>query len=79
MTVMADGTGVLLDLRKESLLTFNATGTFIFGRLKEGDDEETIVSQVISTYAVDKATAQTDVADFIEQLQQALGLNAANE
>jgi hypothetical protein len=79
MTVMADGTGVLLDLRNESMLTFNNTGTFMFGRLKEGDDLGTIVAQVISAYDVDESTALADVSSFVAQLQQALGLDTSSE
>ena len=75
MTTMADGTGVLLDLHSESLLTFNATGTFMFNRIKEGDNEDAIVAQVIATYQVDESTARADVATFIKQLQDALGLS----
>lgn len=78
MTVMADGTGVLLDLRNESLLTFNDTGAFMFGRIKEGDSEEAIVAQVITTYQVNESTAQEDVSHFIEQLTQTLSVNVCN-
>lgn len=73
MTVMADGTGVLLDLRNESLLTFNETGVFMCERIKQGDTPAAIVAQVVGTYQVDQATAQADVAVFVEQLAQALG------
>lgn len=75
MTTMADGTGVLLDLHSESLLTFNATGTFMFNRIKQGDNEDAIVAQVVTTYQVDEPTARADVATFIKQLQEALGLS----
>lgn len=79
MTLMADGTGVLLDLQNESLLTFNDTGAFMFVRIKEGVSEEAIVAQVVATYQVDEATAQADVAKFIDQLKQALGLKTGNQ
>lgn len=79
MTEMTDGTGVLLDLHNESLLTFNATGTFMFNRIKQGDDEQAIVAQVIATYHVDEATAQADVDTFIGQLKQALMPKKGNE
>lgn len=73
MTIMADRTGVLLDLRNESLLTFNETGVFMIERIKQGDNPAAIVAQVIATYQVDEATAQADVSVFVEQLAQALG------
>lgn len=79
MTVMADGTGVLLDLRNESLLTFNDTGAFMFGRIKGGDSEEAIVAQVVATYQVDAATAQSDLTIFVAQLKQALAVESANK
>ena len=79
MTEMADGTGVLLDLHNESLLTFNATGTFMFNLIKQGESEEAIVAQVVGTYQVDESTARTDVATFINQLQDALGLESPGE
>ena len=76
MTLMADGTGVLLDLHNESLLTFNDTGAFMFNLIKKGDSEEAIVAQVVTTYQVDEATARTDVDAFIGQLKKALGSKA---
>lgn len=79
MTVMADGTGVLLDLKNESLLTFNDTGAFMFSRIKEGESAEAIVAQVLASYQVDEVTAQSDVDAFISQLDQALGMTADNE
>lgn len=74
MAEMADGTGVLLDLRRESLLTFNDTSTFMFERIKAGDNEEAIVAKVHGKYEVDEVVARIDVSEFILQLGQALGL-----
>lgn len=72
MTVMADGTGVLLDLRNETLLTFNETGSLMFSCLKGGKSEAEIVSCIIETYAVDQATAQADLASFMAELARAM-------
>jgi len=72
-TILPDGSGVLLDLQHEALLSFNATGAFMLSCLMEGLGQAEIVRKVVGKFDVDEATAATDVAGFITQLADAVG------
>jgi phosphatidylglycerophosphatase A len=74
ITIMEDGTSVLMDLNNEALLTFNGTATLMLAAIEQGASSEAIVTQIIETYQIDRDTAQADVDEFIGNLTRALGL-----
>lgn len=71
ITTLPDGSGVLLDLDRETLLNFNATGAFMLDCLAQGMSEAEVVERVLARYMVGPSTARKDVAGFVEQLLQA--------
>lgn len=77
VTTLPDGSAVLLDLRGESVLTFNGTAAFMLACMREGADEAAITQKVVQKYEVDAATARADVVAFIQQLADAVGSGAA--
>lgn len=74
ITLMDDGTGVLMDLRQEVLLTLNDTAAVILAGIDEGATEDDIVTRVILNFEVDEAAARSDVESFLAKLEQALGM-----
>ena len=75
ITMMNDGTGVLMDLRKETLLTLNGTAALILAGIDEGASKDEIVARVIQKYQVDEGTACTDVETFLVKLGEAVGVS----
>ncbi len=74
MTRMPDGTGVLLDLKQEVLLSFNATGALIVDCIEAGLGREAIVERVTAEYEIDPATAGVDVDGFVRRLHEAMNV-----
>lgn len=69
LTVLADGSGVILDIAASQVITLNDTGVLLAEALKEGATSSGgLVAQLTATYEVDEADARADVADFIELL-----------
>lgn len=75
MTMMPDGSGVLMDLRHETLLTFNGSAALMLSCIQEGETEAAMVNRVVQKFAIDEETAATDVSRFVEELAEAVGLN----
>ncbi len=57
--------------KTENVLTLNSTGAFIFGKINEGADKETIISAFFDEYEVTKEEATEAVENFIEGLKKA--------
>ncbi len=72
-TRLPDGSGVLLDLQREVILNFNATGAFLIEQLIDGATVAELVDRVLERFEVDRATATADVERFTTQLVQAVG------
>ena len=72
VTNLPDGSGVLLDLEREVLLNFNATGAFMLVCLAQGLDEDAVVERVVQRYAVEPVVARADVVRFAGQLLEAV-------
>jgi len=47
----------------------NETGVFILQKLKDGENEETIIRNLIDEYELDTSTAEKDFNDFLSMLQ----------
>ncbi len=53
-----------------SVMTLNETGKFLWEKLSDETTEDALVAALLSEYAVDKTTAERDVAAFIEKLKE---------
>jgi len=56
----------------DRVYTLNETGAFIWERLDGKTDLATILKEMQKTFDVDKKTAEQDLRDFIDQLQEYL-------
>lgn len=73
---LSDGTGVLLNLRKREILTFNETGMLLVRALKEGATSTSALARRLETeFAVTAAEAERDVASFAARLANALAVS----
>jgi len=72
-TSLADGSGVLLDVENNQVLTFNPTGLVIFEALQSGiTQHEEIVQIVTDTFEITPNLATQDINLFIERLNTLL-------
>jgi hypothetical protein len=70
-TRLADQTGVLLDAEGLNVFSFNKTGQFIVGLLRDGVAERAeIVVRLITEFEVDEATATADLDGFLGELSR---------
>ena len=53
------------------MVTLNETGGFLWEKLAEGADAEGLKAALLAEYDVDEATAEKDVAKFIENVTNA--------
>ncbi len=53
------------------VINLNPTGAFLWKKLSEGGDEETLLKALLSEYDVDEEIARKDIAMFIEKLKNA--------
>lgn len=79
-TVLADGSGVLLDIAASQVITLNETSVFLTEAIQAGaSDTEQLVQQLVDAYDVDEATAHEDVARFIDMLSKHLLTTASRQ
>lgn len=57
-------------LEFNGLITVNEQGVFLWQQLAQERTEEELVNAMLEEYEVDRATAQTDVAEFVAVLRQ---------
>jgi hypothetical protein len=70
-TALADGSGVILDIKGLAVYSFNETGMFLVEALCEGAmDEGALVARLMAAFEVDEATARADVDAFIAELSK---------
>jgi hypothetical protein len=65
--VTTDG-AVILDIAADEMTTLNATGGYVWARLKEGKTVEEIVADLAFETKENPLRVAVDVHDFIEQL-----------
>ena len=53
-----------------SVITLNETGVFLWQKLQEETTQEKLVSEMLKEYNVDEATAESDVAEFVNKLHE---------
>jgi hypothetical protein len=73
MTVLPDGSAVLLDLDGGQVLTLSETGTFLVERLQHGTTEtDALAADLCDAYAVEPDQARRDVDAFLRELAASL-------
>ena len=58
------------DLDLNMMITLNEVGKFIWVLLEEETDEAAIVTAILNEYDVDRETAETAVAGFVQKLKE---------
>ena len=72
-TTLADGSGVLLNVENNQVLTFNMTGLTIFEALKSGiNKHEDIVKKIVDSFEISSEQATFDLNTFIQELNKLL-------
>jgi hypothetical protein len=61
---------VLLDLEAGAFYSLNPTAAFVWSQFSEGAPRERIAAALAERYEVDAATAQSDVAALLGELQE---------
>lgn len=71
LTALADGSGVLLDLKGSHVLSVNPVGMCIVQAVKAGcSTEDDLAERVCAEYEVDTVRALNDVRCFIDEASQ---------
>ncbi len=60
----------IFDGEESALYSFNKTGSVIFDKIKSGWDRGRITEYLVKNYKVNRKLAETDVNDFIKELQR---------
>lgn len=68
-TAETDAGVTLLDERNGEYFNLNPTGALVLDALLSDGTPEDAVARLMSTYDVDRQTAQTDVGDLVEALE----------
>jgi hypothetical protein len=79
ITLLGDGTGVLTDLRKETLLALNSTAALIVAKIDDGASEDEIVAQLVQKYDTQEAVVRADVKSLLVKLAEAVGMSRSAE
>ena len=70
---LEDGSGVVLDVQREQLVSMNRTGLMIIQAIADGAGAEAdIAEQISQSFGIDLDRAQQDVRRFARQLAAAL-------
>jgi len=74
INALDDGSGVLLDIEGEQLMTLNRTGLAMVQAVADGVDSEAAIGERIAAdYEVEAERAAADAEDFLGQIAEALG------
>ena len=65
-----DGKTVIFDSEKSVLYTFNETASYIFKKIKAGEDEERIINLVVKKYEIKEEKAKKDLIDLLSDLKK---------
>lgn len=73
INALDDGSGVVLDVEGEQMLTANATGIAIIQAIADGDiDPDAIAQRLAECFEVDVKRAQRDVVSFVALVNRGL-------
>jgi hypothetical protein len=64
-----DEGGVVLDVATGAYFELNSAGRVLWERLSAGDSFESIVVAMTAEFGIDRATADRDLAEFIQALR----------
>lgn len=64
-----DDGGVVLDVVTGAYFELNSTGRVLWERLSAGESLDSIVMVMTDEFGVDRATAERDLAEFIQALR----------
>lgn len=53
------------------MIRLNDTGLFLWTKLEEETDEETLLAAMLAEYEIDEPTARADIHRFVEALRKA--------
>jgi hypothetical protein len=69
-TSLADGTGVILDIEGEQVLTLNETSEFLVAAMLGGVvDQAELVARLVTEFEVETPQAKADVTAFLATLE----------
>ena len=57
------------DIDLNTMITLNGTGAFLWERLQQETDEDTLVTALLAEYDVDEKTARASVQRFVGKLR----------
>jgi hypothetical protein len=60
---------VILDIERDSVLTINSTGSYVWERLQRGKQIEEIIRELASDTGADLVTVDRDVHSFLDDLK----------
>jgi len=66
----SDGEVLLLDLATSTYLAVNPSATLLWRLLASGTTEEELVDALVGAYDVDRDTATTDIAAFLDDCRR---------
>jgi len=52
------------------IISLNETGKFLFERLQEGREKETLIQEFQEAYDIDENTAKEDIDDFLRVIRE---------
>lgn len=68
-TQSQDG-AIVLDIQRGRVFRLNVTGALIYARLQQGHSHTEIVKAITEEMGVAQETAEKDVSDFVQTLEQ---------
>jgi hypothetical protein len=69
-TATNEGTVVVLDLRSSEYLSVNASAAPLWQLLADGQPVESLVQRLQNDFNLDRAAAETDVKNFLDELMK---------
>src|SRR6266702_1846307 len=60
---------VILDIERDSMLTINSTGSYVWQRLQQGKQIDEIIRELASETGADPVTVDRDVHIFLDELK----------
>jgi len=71
LQMVCDNDGaVILDVKRDAMVTLNPTGAFVWERLRRGDSLDIIVRALAETTGTEAREIESDVRSFVEELTE---------
>ncbi|MEK7597030.1 MAG: PqqD family protein [Patescibacteria group bacterium] len=70
ITQKLDNKTVIFDGDESILYTFNETASYIFKKIKSGEDEERIINLIVKRYQIKPEKAKKDLRDLLVDLKK---------